>query len=307
MPTYNRFNIVQETIQKTIAIHSLIEFEIIVVNDGEPLPFKISHPKLTILKNPKKGVTSARNYGAAHAQYAILFFIDDDMWITAESLMAIDTLHKKSFFDQSCAVLNWKYPDTLIQRMKSEKVGRYLLQANYHTLEGRLNQKIDRSNLLQAITIISSGSFIMSKKNFFTLGGYTETFRFSGEDEDLSERLLHSKIQLFLYTPISCFHNQSDRLSIDHFLKRETRGYFSLSSSKYFSLPQSKIKLWVYTSFIPFRLLFVVVFYLVPNYALFDFITFKTIGILSSIIYFSAWYATDKTTSSKPLKHTKND
>ena len=42
MPTYNRFDIVQETIHKTIAINSPIEFELIVVNDGEPLPFTIT-------------------------------------------------------------------------------------------------------------------------------------------------------------------------------------------------------------------------------------------------------------------------
>lgn len=294
MPTYNRFDIVQETIQKTIAIKSTIGFELIVVNDGEPLPFSISHPKLTILKNPKKGAAAARNFGAAHAQYPLLFFIDDDMWITAESLIAIDNLNNNLFFENSCAVLNWRYPDILIQRMKLEKIGRYLLQANYHTMEGRLNQHIDMAHPLQAITIISSGSFIISKRNFFNFNGYTETFNFAGEDEDLSERLLNSKIQLFLYTPISCFHNQSDRLRLSNFLEREVRGYLSLSGSKYFLLSQNRLKQRIYRCLIPFRLLFVVLFHIIPNYSVFDYLTFKTIGALSSIIYYKAWHSANK-------------
>jgi hypothetical protein len=45
----------------------------IVVNDGAELPFTIEHPLLTVLKNPKRGAASARNYGATHAKYSIYF------------------------------------------------------------------------------------------------------------------------------------------------------------------------------------------------------------------------------------------
>ena len=48
MPTYNRFEIVRETIQKTLAISGNVDFEVIVVNDGEELPFIINHLSLII-------------------------------------------------------------------------------------------------------------------------------------------------------------------------------------------------------------------------------------------------------------------
>ncbi len=79
LPTFNRFEIVRETILKIIDIKTDIRFEVIVVNDGEALPFTISHPRLSILKNPKRGAASARNFGATHSKFDLLFFIDDDM------------------------------------------------------------------------------------------------------------------------------------------------------------------------------------------------------------------------------------
>ena len=95
IPTYNRFLILEETILKTLSIQTNIEYEIIIVNDGKALPFAINNPKISLFKNPKKGAASARNYGAAQAKYTILFFIDDDMWITAESLNQILYLNQK--------------------------------------------------------------------------------------------------------------------------------------------------------------------------------------------------------------------
>jgi len=293
-PTYNRFEMIEDTIRQTLSIPTNIDFELLVINDGDSLPFSISHPKLSILKNPKRGVASARNFGAAHAKYPILFFIDDDMRITADSFKVITELHAGGFFSDGCAVLNWNYPDTLIQEMENNKIGRYLLNAKFHTLEGRLNQRIDKSATLQKITIIGSGSLVISAKTFFSVDGYNEAFIFAGEDEDLSLRLQNAKIDRCLYTGITCYHHQNDRLDIEHFLDREFRGYLSLFSTRPATLQPDKRKQLIYTALIPFRFLFIILFRLSPNFSGFDFISFRTIGILSSITYFRAWYKAGK-------------
>ena len=185
MPTYNRFDIAKETIEKISSITTSIPFELIVVNDGDELPFEINKPNISIYKNPKKGASSARNFGASKVKYDLLFFIDDDMWITAESLDAIDSLNQSDFFKTKCALLNWQYPESLILQMQEQKIGRYLLNANYHTLEGRLQQKVNTNEPLMQIASIGSGSFVIHKMLFEQAGKYDDTILFQGEDIDL--------------------------------------------------------------------------------------------------------------------------
>lgn len=294
IPTCNRFEIVEETILKAIGIESDVEFEIIVVNDGDTLPFIISHPKLSILKNPKRGVASARNYGAMHAKYDLLFFIDDDMWITEDSLRAIKKLENETFFKTNCAVLNWQYPDVLTSEMKYNKTGRYLLKVNYHTLEGRNNQKFDKSVSLLKKELIGSGSFVLSKEAFLVAGKYNEKFLFQGEDLDFSERLIKAGIKNFIFTKITCYHNQKDRLDLNGYLDREYRGYYSQFKGGILSFHPNRFKKAFYTLLLPFNYFFLFFFKLIPNKPTFDFISFRTIGILSSIVYLKAWHAAFK-------------
>jgi predicted glycosyltransferase involved in capsule biosynthesis len=158
------------------------------------LPFDLNYPNVAIYKNPKKGAASARNFGASIAKYSILFFIDDDMWMTTESILAIKKLHTDSFFVSNCSVLNWQYPQVLINEMEQQKIGRYLLNANYHTLVGRAKIEINHSADLFKVNSIGSGSFVISKELFTAIGGYNENFIFQGEDVDLSNKLNTSNI-----------------------------------------------------------------------------------------------------------------
>lgn len=291
MPTYNRFEIAKETIEKIASISTSIAFELIVVNDGDDLPFQINHATISSYKNPKKGASTARNFGASKAKYDILFFIDDDMWITAESLAAIDSLNQAHFFNKNCALLNWQYPDELIQQMQQQKIGRYLLNANYHTLEGRLQQTVNKNEQLMQIASIGSGSFAISKILFKQVGKYDETIIFQGEDIDLSNKIKAQKIGIFLYTKITCFHNQKDRLDIDGFLDRDKRGFESqfksmrLNNTTIAINPTKKI---IFTTLIPFFSFLKFIFNALPNCKLIDKLIFRLIGTLSSITFFKA-------------------
>ncbi len=291
MPTYNRFEIARESIEKIISLSTEIPFELIVVNDGDGLPFTINHATLSLWQNPKKGASAARNFGASKAKYDILFFIDDDMWITAESLMAIDSLNQSGFFKSNCMVLNWKYPDVLIEQMNQQKIGRYLLHANYQTLEGRLKRTININEPLMRIKSIGSGSFAMNKFLFQSVGEYDETIVFQGEDIDLSLKLNRQKIDAFLYTKITCFHNQKDRLDIDGLLDRDKRGFesqFKIMKIKKEIHKVHPYKKILFNSLIPFFPLLKFIFTALPNTKLIDTISFRLIGILSSITYFKA-------------------
>lgn len=291
MPTYNRFKIVQETIEINAQISCEIEYEIIVINDGNDLPFDINYPNVTIKKNHKKGAASARNFGASIAKYPILFFIDDDMWMTTESILAIKKLITDSFLKSNCCVLNWQYPSSLINEMEQQKIGRYLLNANYHTLEGRAKIEINHQIELFKVNSIGSGSFVISKELFTTIGGYNENFIFQGEDIDLSNKLNTSSIGIYLFTPITCFHNQKDRLDITEFIDRDFRGYLSQFNRTKNDIVVEKtntFKKHIFTALAPLNSILLLLFNWIPNNSIFDKITFRIIGTLSSIAYYKA-------------------
>jgi glycosyltransferase involved in cell wall biosynthesis len=299
MPTYNRFEIVEETIQKVLEIKTDIPFELIVVNDGEELPFSISHSKLQIFKNPKKGVSHARNYGASLSKYPILFFIDDDMWITKESLDAIEKLQSQNFFENSCLVMNWEYPPSLYKKMKKEKIGRYLLNVNFHTMEGRIGHPINNSKLLLPFTAIGSGSFVIKKEIFEEIGKYDDSISFQGEDTEFSNRINQNNISIFIYTPITCYHNQQDRMDIEGHIDREYRGFISQHATKKQKMSISAFKRWIYFTILPFRKLLLSIYTSIPNKVSWDIINFRLIGILSSLAYFKALKKTSFTLHQK--------
>ena len=286
IPTYNRFEILKETIEKAIGIKTTIVFEIIIINDGNPIPFVFDNPKITLLKNPSKGVSSARNYGAKNAQYDILFFIDDDMWITARTLEIIHQLYKENLLEHSYFNLNWTYPEILQQKLSTVKIGRYILHANYHTLEGRCHRKFDYSIPAIDHNGVGSGSFCILKENFNTVGGYNEQVEYPAEDIDMKEKLERKNISSKIVTEISCFHNQQDRLDIDGYFQRTYTGAFSQAKAGMLYLPKSKQ--YFYTLFIPFYSIFKFLFKITPNKQSFDKISFRLIGILSSLSYVMA-------------------
>lgn len=286
MPTYNRFDIAEKTIQLTTGINTDVEFELIVVNDGNPLPFSIHHPKLKMVSNPKKGVAAARNYGVGISKYPVLFFIDDDMWITARTLTIIADLYENKKLNEAYYNLNWIYPDTLQNKLACNKIGRFILNANYHTLEGRSAMVIDYTKTEVPHEGVGSCSFCISRQNFLKVGGYNEQIQFQGEDTELAKRLSNLHIEARLLTEISCYHNQEDRLDIKGYTDRIYRGFISQHRAGMVNI--SGYKKFLLQVFIPFYFIFEFLFKLMPNLKIFDIITFKIIGILSVLSFAKA-------------------
>jgi len=139
--TRNREKILKESLNK--AIHAITghNIEIIVVNDGcnELTTTKKAFNGIIFLNSFSKGVTCARNLGASKAKGAILFFIDDDMWIKSEVIKwitsyLIDEKHLKAVYN-----INWRYPPSLDKKLKGTKIGRYILTTRYNTMWGRMH------------------------------------------------------------------------------------------------------------------------------------------------------------------------
>lgn len=227
--TRNREQILWETVEKACIAIENKTVEIIIINDGDSsmnVPdFFVN--KIHFFNNPKKGVSSARNFGATKAKGNVYFFIDDDMWINREILVWIKSYMILRENTEAVYCINWEYPPYLKNMLTKTKIGRYLLSTNYHTLWGRLHEKNSRPAGLYQIDYIGSGSLVIHKKIFEKAGGYNETLFFQGEDNDLKEKLKSCYVKMYIFFDITLYHNHSDRLEINNFLRRIYDGFGS--------------------------------------------------------------------------------
>lgn len=93
IPTYNRWPLVREAIESVLA-QSYSSFELIVVDDGstDDTASKLASfgTDLRVIRQPRMGVSAARNRGASIARGRYLAFLDsDDLWLPEK--LAIQT------------------------------------------------------------------------------------------------------------------------------------------------------------------------------------------------------------------------
>ncbi|HQO09271.1 MAG TPA: glycosyltransferase [Clostridiales bacterium] len=86
IPTYNRPDNLNRTVNSILSLNIKREFEIIIVNDfpgGNIQTF--GDRRIRIINNPVNlGRSKSRNAGATAAVYPVLFFIDDDIEVKAD-------------------------------------------------------------------------------------------------------------------------------------------------------------------------------------------------------------------------------
>jgi glycosyltransferase involved in cell wall biosynthesis len=306
--TRNRESILYTTLETAIAAIRDKMIEIIVVNDGEqdlivPEQFKAM---IRVYNNPRRGVSSARNFGAANAKGNVLFFIDDDMWIIPEAIDWIDEQFKIEQNRGAVYNLNWEYPSTLHKKLNSSKIGRFLLDAEYNTMWGRMHEKgIKPQRGLYQFHSIASCSLVMHHTIFKQVGGYNEQLIFQGEDIDLSNRLRLMSIPVFVVFDVTLYHNHQDRLDLKEHLERLSRGYKSEFEAAYQGIinPSDNrnyngIERVVFELFLLGEEGIIFIYKLIPNHRYFKLFSNRLIGILSGLGRFKEW----KKVSIKPNK-----
>lgn len=297
--TRHRVEILWETVGKACEAIRNKNAEIIVVNDGDStinIPNKYLN-EIIYLDNPKKGVSSARNFGANKGNGTILFFIDDDMWINSEVIDWINFYLIKNENKEAVYNINWEYPPSLNEKLHNSKVGQYILRSGYHTMWGRMHQKGDKPvSGLHVYKIIGSCSLIMSKEIFIRIGGYNEEMIFQGEDIDLSNKLNANSIPIHCVFDATLYHNHQDRLEIDSFLKRNSDGFESefkavksgfiepLSNIKY-----RGIKKLMFNFFSLTEKEWIFLLKIIPNKPFFTSVNNKLIGYLESLQRYKQW------------------
>ncbi len=99
IPTRNREDYLRQAVNSVFAQRDIL-FELIIVNDGEPLQLHFSDPRVSVLDNAKRTAVPARNLGVNFAKGEFIAFLDDDdFWIDDQHLgKALRAFHQCADF-----------------------------------------------------------------------------------------------------------------------------------------------------------------------------------------------------------------
>ena len=182
VPTYERRDLVRETVRSLGELKYGGRFEVIVVVDGSTdgtaaalaslgCPFPLS-----VIEQPNRGAAQARNRGAAAATGEILLFIDDDM-LCAPNLLE---QHARLYREGADAITGEITPHhELPDGLRATDLPKFAPSDG---------------NALASAFDIFTGQLSVKRKVFKELGGFDESFTASGgygnEDLDFGARLL---------------------------------------------------------------------------------------------------------------------
>lgn len=298
IPTRNRESILWETVHKAVEAIKGKNAEILVVNDGDRKIYnnELIAKNITIIDNNKKGVSAARNKGSLSSKGSILFFIDDDMWINPEIIDWINLHLIKNDETEAVYNVNWEYPQALKLQLEQNKMGRYILSSDYHTMWGRMNVNGKKPvNGLYKFNAIASCSLLLSKNLFNKIGGYNESITFQGEDIELSNRVAQLGIPVYCLFDTTLHHNHADRLDLDGFLERAARGYesqFIAEKAGYISPSQNDYagsRIFIYNAFLASEKIWNSLYKIIPNNGVFGPVINRLIGLLSGAEKYKQW------------------
>jgi len=175
IPTYNRGWILQEAIDSVLD-QDFSDFELIVVDDGSNDNTReilgAYRDRITVLRQPNRGVSAARNRGINEAAGQLIAFLDsDDLWLPGKLSTQVGF-----FEDNADAVINQTQEIWIRngQRVNPKK--------RHHKFSGMI---FERS---LALCLVSPSAVMIKKSLFEAVGGFDENLP-ACEDYDLWLRI----------------------------------------------------------------------------------------------------------------------
>ena len=223
IPTKDRGKVFNETLESVVRAIEGMDAEVIVVNDSKSSSPRIPNEfkNVRLVNNPKSGVASARNLGASLSQADIVLFMDDDFIIPADSITQAIKISQHD--PKKIHLFNWIYPPSLQERLMQFQFGRYLEKHGFTSVKGWLADAWRDEEVFE----LKDGAsyFLPIQKTVFTeIGGYNENFPHAGaEDYDFIQRAKKKGIRFYLDKRCVLFHNESDRIDLQTWLKRKER------------------------------------------------------------------------------------
>lgn len=200
----------------------LREVEVILVDDGSTdhtlstvRELSLGFP-IKIISQKNGGRAKAKNAGAAHANYSLLWFLDDDMRVLPETLDAHRNHHMllPGTICVGSTIEDAEYVKTDIQRY------RFTITNAWKSVIETWSNPLTVENLF-----ITSANFSISKDDFERLGGFDHRLR-DAEDLDLAYRVYLANIPIYYKKEAIGFH--MDVITCYSFVTRNrqyTKGY----------------------------------------------------------------------------------
>jgi glycosyltransferase involved in cell wall biosynthesis len=186
IPTYQRRDVVVETVRALTACPRPGPVEVVVVVDGstdgttDALAGLSSDGTVVVVEQPNQGAAAARNTGARRARGPVLLFIDDDMVADPQLLAA----HLRRQDLEPGIVLGHipVHPDSP-RTVISDALSRWVEQRR---------DRLSRPGARPSPSDWLSGQFSIPREHFERLGGFDAALnrqgRFGGEDTDFFHR-----------------------------------------------------------------------------------------------------------------------
>jgi glycosyltransferase involved in cell wall biosynthesis len=175
IPTYNRGWVIREAIDSVLA-QDFTDFELIVVDDGSTDDtgriLDSYGQDLTVLQQPNRGVSAARNQGVGAAAGQLIAFLDsDDLWLPRKLSVQVD------FFSS--------HPDAMINQTEEIWI-RNGVRVNPKTRHQKFSGLIFERSL--ELCLVSPSAVMMRRSLFDQVGLFDEDLP-ACEDYDLWLRI----------------------------------------------------------------------------------------------------------------------
>lgn len=188
IPTFQRRDVVTESVRALSRQHDPPPFEVVVVvdgsSDGTAAALRAQEPPfpITVFEQPNLGRAAACNRGAALAEGEWLLFLDDDMEADARLLAQHERSHQEG-------------ADVVVGHVPLHPESRpgFLTQAVATWADRRATRLCEQGGEL-GLDDLLTGQMSVRKDVFLRVGGFDESFTrrgaYGGEDLDLGRRLL---------------------------------------------------------------------------------------------------------------------
>ncbi|MBK7872922.1 MAG: glycosyltransferase family 2 protein [Saprospiraceae bacterium] len=192
-PTFNRAELLKEAIASTIK-QTYSNWELIIIDDNSAdhtedvvRKYQETDPRIKYFKNPKKGVSSARNHGIKMAQGEFITFLDDD------------DIHLPHRFESQLAAM--------------KKSGSRFIVSGCQFRNRKTGKVLEERNVEMKVMGVGFPSRWMVKKELIELvGGYEEDFQ-GMEDVRLSYKLADHEVYALHDDVISILYDTPNSLS----------------------------------------------------------------------------------------------
>ncbi len=217
--TGERTTILLETLEAALRAIDSFEAEIIVIKKKEK-QVPLVHPKLQLVDVEFNNVSTSRNLGAKLAKYELLFFIDDDILISAENISRLIEFEAQMPTPYLVSA-TWLHSPHVLELRKNTFLGQMLAayfpndsyKTRYHNVAKQDDWQDNRYFKSAMKDVFWELCFSLRRTDYLRIGGMNEHYNFGNEGVDFLKRILAADIAYYVDSQNVVSHNEWDKFN----------------------------------------------------------------------------------------------